>query len=155
MKDNDIELVEIPGKWNIDYRYSAGLVASKFFADLKKGQRFLATKCSKCNRVYLPPRSFCERCFIKIDYWVSLGLEGTVETFTLVMDKFEGFPDPPYVVAYVKIDGADTAMANFIEGLDLSDTKRALEILKIGMRVKAVFKEKREGMVTDFVFKPA
>jgi len=149
-----VEIVEIPGKWDISYRYSAGLTASKFFAELKKGQRFLATKCSKCGRIYLPPRSFCERCFIKIDEWTPLGLEGTVETFTLVQDKFEGFPDPPYVVAYVRLDGADTAMPNFIEGLDLSDPKEALKKLKIGMKVKAVFKEQREGRVTDFVFKP-
>lgn len=148
------EVLEIPGRWDISYSYSAGLTASRFFSELKSGGRFLSTKCSKCGRVYLPPRSFCERCFVKIDQWVPLGLEGRVETFTLVYERFEGFPDPPYVVAYVKIDGADTAMANYIEGVDLSDKEAALKRLKIGMKVKAVFKDMREGRMTDFVFEP-
>ena len=153
MKES-VDIIEFPGRWDIHYNYSAGVTASKFLLELKKNKRFLATTCSKCSRVYLPPRSFCERCFIKITNWASLGGEGTVETFTLIGEKFEGFPDPPYVVAYVKIDGADTAMANFIKGIDLSNQKKALEKLKIGMRVKAVFKDRREGRMTDFVFKP-
>ncbi len=148
------QFVEIPGEWNISYRYSAGLTAGRFFSELKDGPRFLGTRCPKCNRVYLPPRSFCERCFVKIEDWVDLGFEGTIETFTLVQEKFEGFPDPPYVVAFVKIEGADTSIVNFIEGVDLSNKEEALKKVTIGMKVRADFKEKREGRMTDFVFKP-
>lgn len=148
----DPEVVEIPGRWEINYLYSAGLTASRFFASLKEGKSFLATRCPECHLVYLPPRSFCEKCFIKIAEWLPLPLQGTVETFTIVREKFGGFPDPPYVVAYVKIDGADTAMANFIEGVDLSDQAKALEKIKIGTRVRAKFKNQREGKMTDFVF---
>jgi len=153
MKDN-VELLEIPGKWEINYLYSAGMTASLFFSALKEGNKFLATKCPKCHLVYLPPRSFCEKCFVKIDEWLPLPLQGTVETFTIVLEKFEGFPSPPYIVAYVKIDGADTAMANFIEGVDLSEPRQALKKLKIGTKVRAKFKDKREGKMTDFVFEP-
>lgn len=131
MKDN-AEIFEIPGKWEINYLYSAGVTASKFFSALREGNYFLATKCAKCHLVYLPPRSFCEKCFVKISEWLPLGLQGTVETFTIVQEKFEGFPDPPYAVAYVKIDGADTAMVNFLQGIDLSDPGEALKKLRAG-----------------------
>lgn len=74
--------------------------------------------------------------------------------FTIVYEKFEGLPDPPYAVAYVLLDGAGTAMANFIRGVDLSDLDRALRQIGIGTRVRAVFKRKRKGRITDFWYEP-
>ncbi len=64
MKEGNEKLIEIPGKWEINYLYSAGRVASKFFQELKKNKRIMGTRCPGCKRVLVPPRSFCERCFI-------------------------------------------------------------------------------------------
>jgi len=154
MNDTDVsEILEIPGRWNIPYLYSAGRTASRFFCDIRDHKRLSATRCLQCNRVYLPPRAFCEICFHKIDEWVEIGLKGSIMTFTIVNEAFEGFPDPPYALAYVLLDGADTALANFVVGLDFSKLDEALKRIKVGSRVKVSFKPRRKGRITDFVFK--
>ena len=58
-----------------------------------------------------PPRPICDRDFCETEGWVELGLTGTLELFTVVNLAIAGLPDPPYVLAYVKPEGADTAIA--------------------------------------------
>jgi len=146
------ELVFIPGKWEIPYHYAAGKVSSRFFVELRDNKRLLGVKCPQCGRVMMPPRGFCERCFVAADEFVEVGPEGTIQAFTITMEKWPGNPDPPFAVAYVKLDGADTAMLNYVTGLDFSDLNETSEKLGIGRRAKAVFKENRTGQVTDFEY---
>jgi hypothetical protein len=82
--------------------------------------------------------------------WVKVKNAGTIEAFTIVCEKFEGLPDPPYAIAYVLLEGASTAMANFVKGIDLNNIEEALKHIKIGVRVRVVFKRKRRGRITDF-----
>jgi uncharacterized OB-fold protein len=146
------ELIFVPGKWEIPYHYAAGKTSSRFFIELRDNKKLLGIKCSKCGRVMMPPRGFCERCFVKADEWVEVGPHGTIEAFTITMEKWAGNPDPPFAVAYVKLDGADSAMLNYVTGLKFSDLEETAKSLKIGTRVKAIFKEKRSGKVTDFEY---
>ena len=53
---------------------------------------------------------------------------------------------------YVTLDGADTAIVNFITGVDLSDLDAAARFLMTRPRVTAIFKDVREGRITDFHF---
>jgi uncharacterized OB-fold protein len=146
------ELVFIPGKWEIPYHYAAGKVSSRFFVELRDNKKLLGVKCPQCSRVMMPPRGFCERCFVKADEFIEVGTEGTIQAFTITMEKWPGNPDPPFAVAYVQLDGADTAMLNYVTGLDFSDINKTAKSLEIGKRVKVIFKEKREGQVTDFEY---
>lgn len=149
----EIELIEVPGKWEIPYSYTAGETISKFFVELRDNARIMATKCPQCQRILLPPRSFCERCFISLkDQWVELEPVGELRAFTIVAEHFEGAPEPPYVICFVTLGGSTTTMAQFLEGIDLSDLERAKEEIKVGMPVRAVFKERaqRQGRVQDF-----
>lgn len=154
---NKNELLSVPGQWNMSYNYSAGETISKFLIELRDNARIMATKCTQCNRVILPARSYCERCFIPIkDNWVELPARGTLEAFTLVNIKFEGLPDPPYVIAYIKLEGADTTIPHFLTGIDLTDIQKARNTIKVGMPVRLIFKsrEQREGRMTDFFVEP-
>lgn len=146
------ELVFIPGKWELPYHYAAGKVASHFFTELRDSKKLLGVKCPQCNRVMMPPRGFCERCFVKADEFVEVGHQGTIEAFTITMEKWPGNPDPPFAVAYVKLDGADTAILNFVKGLDFSDLEATAKKLKIGSRATVIFKMEREGKITDFEY---
>jgi uncharacterized OB-fold protein len=149
----EVELFRIPGKWEIPYNYSVGRTATKFFLELRDNKRIMGTKCQECNRVLIPPRAFCERCFVELDEWVEVGDKGSLEAFTVVLEPFKGMPEPPYVVAYVKLDGADTSLANFLEGVDLTDPEDAAKTLKIGMPVRVEFQDERVGSVSDLVFR--
>lgn len=146
------EIITIPGDWNIHYDYAAGETASEFFRRLRDDARISGVKCKKCQRVLLPPRAFCDSCFVPIDEWVDVGQSGTIESFTITTHPFEGAPEVPYATAYVALDGAATAMLNFVEDVDLSDLKAAAEKLAIGTRVNVKWKEKREGRITDFCY---
>lgn len=144
----------VPGEWHIRYQYTAGPVIGRFLQALRDEERILGRRCPRCHRVYLPPRAFCEACFVDTAEWVEVGPEGRIETFTVCFARFEGLPDPPYAIAFVRLNGADTCLVNFLRGVDVSDPARVAERIRIGDRVRAVFKKEREGRITDFYFEP-
>ena len=133
------------------YDYALGEVAGKFIDGLRNRQ-ILATRCSKSAMVYLPPRAFCERSFEKCDSWVEAGTSGVIETSTIVVRGFEGSRPPPIAIAFVRLDGVDSAIANYIEGLDMSDVDQAMQVIKPGTRVNVEFIPEPQGRVTDFYF---
>lgn len=141
----------IPGEWHVRYNYSVGKVAGKYFDSLK-ARKIMATRCSKSQLTYLPPRAYCERSFAECDEWVEAGQEGIIEAATIVSAQFENLPEPPYCIAYVRLDGVSTAMVNFINELDMSDLKAAMARLKPGTRVKVKWVDKPEGKATDFYY---
>lgn len=147
-----VDLMEIPGKWEIPYLYSAGKTASRFFQELRDHAKLMGVRCPRCRRVLVPPRGFCERCFVPVEEWVEVGPRGKLEVFTVVMEAFEGFPPPPYVIAFAKLDRADTSLCNFLE-LKFTTLDEALKKLVIGAPIEVAFKERREGRMTDFVFR--
>src|SRR6185436_442023 len=108
------------------YNYALGEVAGRFMAGLKEG-KILATHCSKSGLTYLPPRAYCERSFEKCDAWVEAGLEGVIEASTIVVRGFEGKRKPPVAIAFVRLDGVDSAIGNYVDELDLSNYEAAMQ----------------------------
>jgi hypothetical protein len=139
----------LPAEWHVRYNYPVGQTGTHFFTALKE-RKILATRCSASGISYLPPRAYCERSFQPCDQWIEAGHTGVIEAATIVSAAFENLPTPPYAIAYVRLDGVDTAMINFVRGLDLSDVPAAGRRLLPGTRVKVVFKEQPEGRITDF-----
>jgi uncharacterized OB-fold protein len=133
------------------YDYALGEVAGRFMAGLKEG-KILATHCSKSALTYLPPRSYCERSFEKCDSWVEAGLEGVIEASTIVVRGFEGKRKPPVAIAFVRLDRTDSAIGNYVDGLDLSDYDAAMLKIAPGKRVRVEFAPERTGRITDFTF---
>jgi hypothetical protein len=153
-KRNSGESMVIEDSWTARYSYPVGQVAGKFMEGLKQ-KKILATRCSKSGMTYLPPRAYCERSFEKCDGWVEASLEGVLEVATIVSAGFEGSPKPPYAVAYVRLDGVDTAIAGYVRGLDLSDLEAGMQRLRAGTRVRVEFIDEPKGRVTDYYFVPA
>lgn len=149
---NDVDLITIPGHWSFDFTYYAGAAASRFFKELAQNQRIMGTRCCKCKRVLVPARSFCDACMEPTDEWKEVGPEGTLETFTIIATAFPGLPKPPVVMAYVTLDGADTALINVVHGMDLSDIDAAAKKLNQLPRVIARFVDEPKGRITDFSF---
>ena len=143
------EPVFIKSGITMPYTYSVGDFGSKFFTELRDNARIFGVRCPTCNRVLIPPRSTCGWCFSKLDEWVELSDKGTLVTYTIVHYPSAVHPvKPPIVYGIIQLDGADTGLAHLIGEV-------APESLKIGVRVRAVFKEKREGNILDIdYFKP-
>ncbi len=126
----------IEGKMALPYQYFAGAIGSKFIVALRDEQKILGVHCDHCNMTWVPPRQTCERCFAPLtDHWVQVEPAGTVTNFTIVRyDEPYQPQEPPYVLALIKLDGADSSIAHL---LDCGDLKNA----HLGMRVRAVFSE--------------
>jgi hypothetical protein len=135
----------------LTYDYALGEVAGRFMDGLKN-RKILATRCSKSAMVYLPPRAFCERSFEKCDSWVEAGQEGVIEASTIVVRGFEGSRPPPVAVAFVRLDGVDSAIVNYLEGLDFSNVEQAMRAIRPGTRVRVEFIPEPQGRITDFYF---
>jgi uncharacterized protein len=137
--------------WDLSYKHALGETTGRFLAGLKEG-RLLARGCPKCERVLVPPRSFCDRCMVATGDWVEVGLGGVIEMFTIVCEPFKGLPEPPYALAYVTPDGASTALVGYVKNIDLTDTSAAVKQLAIGGRVSTHFSAEPTGTVADYWF---
>jgi uncharacterized OB-fold protein len=146
------ELMTIPGRWEFDYEYFAGASASRFFAELRDSQRIMGTRCGSCGRTLVPARDYCEACFKPVTEWVEVAPTGRLDAFTIVATKFPGLPDPPLILAYVTLDGADSALLNFVQGVEVTDIDAVAERLLSRPLVDVVFHEHRTGRITDFHF---
>ncbi len=134
------------GDMEAEYVYTSGIAGDPFLKELKKG-KILGTKCDKCGRTYVPPRMYCEECFVEITRWVEVPNDGIVDTYTVVhVDRDENLLEKPEVWAFIRMEGTD---GGFVHKLNVPP-----EDVNIGMPVKAVFKSKkdREGRITDILY---
>ncbi len=147
------ELLRVPITMNLQWNYAAGRYFSRFFHALKDEGKILAVKCPLCGRVYLPPRPLCGNCFAEMQQWVEVSRQGTVRAFTVVripfLDPSTGQPRAvPFGMALVQLDGADTTLNHYLGETELTK-------LRIGLRVEAVFRQERQGTMSDILyFKP-
>jgi uncharacterized OB-fold protein len=126
---------------SLDYTYAASPEESAFFRGLAEG-RLVGQRCVGCGKVYVPPRSACPSDGMPTTEEVELPDTGTVTTFCIVNVPFLGQRiTPPYVSAYVLLDGADIAVLHLI--LDCPADE-----VRMGMRVKAVWKPREEWGTT-------
>lgn len=102
----------------------------------------MGQRCPKCQKVYVPPRGACPVDGVPTDEEVELAQRGTVTTFCIVNVPFLGQKiKPPYVSAYVLLDGADIAFLHLILDCPAED-------VRMGMRVEAVWKPRDEWGTT-------
>ncbi|MBN2283301.1 MAG: Zn-ribbon domain-containing OB-fold protein [Deltaproteobacteria bacterium] len=139
----------------VPYEVAVGPTWSTFF-DYLKEERIMGTRCSKCKRIFVPPRTFCPRCFEEMEEWVQVADEGTIETWSYATLKFYAqIPEPPFITVQVRLDGCDTGFLHRIAGFDLKDFEKVNRRVKLGGRVKAVWRKKKEGNINDIdYFKP-
>jgi hypothetical protein len=137
------------GQIYIPNNYSAGAVGSRFLIELRDNKRIMGIRCPTCNRVYVPARSVCKDCFAQLNEWVEVSDKGTLLTYTVCQQPNRVQPmATPIVYGVIQLDGADTGFVHMLGEVDP-------EQLRIGMRVQAVFKEKREASILDIkYFKP-
>lgn len=136
-------------KIELPYAWSVGEVGSRFFREFKR-KRIMGTRCPKCKRVLVPPRKFCPRCFVDTKDWVLVSDVGKIRTYTIVYYSYPGqVREPPYAIGVIDLDGADTGFSHYIGGVNLKDPNEAGKSIRIGDRVKATWKKRREGNIFD------
>jgi uncharacterized OB-fold protein len=131
----EVTMVTTPIK--LEYWHTASVEESKFLRGLTEG-RLLGQRCPVCGKVYVPPRGACPVDGVPTTDEVELADRGTVTTFCVVNVPFLGQRlTPPYVTAYVLLDGADIAFQHLILEIPADQ-------VRMGMRVEAVWRPRAE-----------
>jgi uncharacterized OB-fold protein len=151
----NVELLKRQEDWKITYTHALGETASWFYVQIRDNAKIYGKRDAASGRVLCPPRAFSDQTLEPTGDWVEVGPGGVIEAFTIVYDKFNNLPDPPYAFGYVMLDGADTAIGGFFKGVELTDGAAAAKKLAIGTRVMTRFAEKRTGDLLDFWFEPS
>ena len=127
---------------SLDYLYAASPEESAFYRGLNEG-RIVGQRCPTCQKVYVPPRSACPADGTPDRRRRSSSRRpARITTFCIVNVPFLGQKiTPPYVSAYVLLDGADIAVLHLILGIPADE-------VRMGMRVKAVWKPQEEWGTT-------
>ena len=97
----------------------------------------------------VPPIEYDPDTGDAISEMVELGDAGVVTSWTWIAEPRRNHPlDHPFAFALIRIDGADTSMLHAVDAGDETS-------MSTGMRVRARWRDRREGMITDIAcFEP-
>ena len=148
--ERDFNLLAMEETAHMPYYWAIGLDGSRFFHEIRNHETLIGIRCSKCRKVYVPPRKVCGPCFARMDELVKLGSEGRVDAVTLVnypfIDPDTGHRRPvPYIYGYIKLDGADNLFSHIIQA-------PSGVTIKVGDRVRAVFAKEKKGRIQDISY---
>ncbi|MBN3456100.1 Zn-ribbon domain-containing OB-fold protein [Mycolicibacterium sp.] len=134
----------------IEIQHTASLPESTFLRGLQEG-KLLGARTGDSGKVYFPPKEADPATGKELDQFVELPDKGTVTTFAIINIPFAGQRiKPPYVAAYVLLDGADIPFLHLV-------TEIPADEVRMGMRVEAVWKPREEwGLGIDNIshFRP-
>lgn len=116
------------------------------------GPRLIASRCTRCNGIFFPVRTFCGKCSSRELVNELLSPSGTISAFSLI-DRKSALSriEPPYVQACVAMpEGLN--VYTVLAGIDHDD-------VKLGMTVKTAIAEIDAGdngiATIAYVFGPA
>ena len=135
-----------PGEIPLTSFYTSGTGGQIFFHALKTRGKLIATRCSPCEQVYLPARSFCERCFAELTEQVEINRSGRLVSYTISYVDHDGARlRRPVALGLVQLEGATTLILHYL--LSVDDPTE----VKIGCGVETVIKPKakRIGSILD------
>ncbi|MBF6548392.1 Zn-ribbon domain-containing OB-fold protein [Nocardia brasiliensis] len=122
---------------DLRYKHTASPQETVYLRGLAEG-KLLGGRTDAAGKVYFPPRGANPTDGRPTDQTVELPDRGTVTTFCIVNVPFLGQRiKPPYVAAYVLLDGADIPVLHLVLGCEASE-------VRMGMRVEAVWKPREE-----------
>ncbi|MDJ0393350.1 OB-fold domain-containing protein [Rhodococcus sp. G-MC3] len=134
----------------LEYMHAASAEESNYLRGLAEG-RILGGRTDSSGKVYVPPRGADPTDGRPTAEQVELPDTGIVTTYCIVNVPFLGQKiKPPYIAAYVLLDGADIAFLHLILECDPSE-------VRMGMRVQAKWKPREEwGFTLENIeyFKP-
>jgi uncharacterized OB-fold protein len=120
------------------------------FWDATKRHELTYQTCNKCHTVIFYPRQHCTSCGSTDTTWrVSKG-EGTVYTFSVIMQsRHPAFAElGAYAVAYVDLDEGFRIMTNIV------GVKEPVKDVRCGMRVRVRWEDQGEGKISLPMFEP-
>lgn len=134
---------------SLPYRHAYGANYGRLFDELGARSGLIGSRCPHCENVLVPPRAFCEICYVKTEQFVQVKDTGRLKLFSVIHMEFIGQTrKPPYVYAEIVLDGSSTRLIHNVGGIDM---EKAKDLLHIGTPVRAVWKpeDQRNGTLDD------
>jgi uncharacterized OB-fold protein len=135
---------------HMEIQHTASHPESAYLRALQEG-KLLGARSGKDGKVYFPAREADPATGLPLDNYVEMSDKGTITTFAIINIPFAGQRiKPPYVAAYVLLDGADIPFLHLVTEIDASE-------VRMGMRVEAVWRPREEwGLGIDNIshFRP-
>jgi len=159
IKDKRPQTMMVTGDWQVGaYRYKAPRLVEEFVAGHKE-KKLIGSWCPGCGKVIVPPRYICGRCHRIMDERMVVSNWGTVSSFIISppaekgkmiifgIDAVESGTIKEGTVitpAFIRFDGSDANVGTEIINVDAKD-------IYVGMRVKAVWADNPQGMLSDLL----
>ncbi len=119
-----------------------GNVETQAFWDAAREGKFLIRTCTACGKAHWYPRAICPHCHSEKTEWREGSGKGEIYSYSVMRRAPE-----PYAIAYVRLDEGTTMMTNLVDC--------DFDALKIGMKVKLVFKPTEGDGAPVPMFTPA
>ena len=121
----------------IEIQHTASHEESAYLRAIAEG-KLIGARTGENGKVYFPPHGADPATGQPTTEFVELPDKGTVTTFAIINIPFQGQRiKPPYVAAYVLLDGADIAFLHLVAEIDAHE-------VRMGMRVEAVWRPREE-----------
>ncbi|HYB37906.1 MAG TPA: OB-fold domain-containing protein [Mycobacterium sp.] len=121
----------------MEIQHTASHEESAYLRALQEG-KLVGARTGSNGKVYFPPHGADPATGLPTTEFVELPDKGTVTTFAIINIPFMGQRlKPPYVAAYVLLDGADIPFLHLVSEIDAHE-------VRMGMRVEAVWKPREE-----------
>jgi uncharacterized protein len=122
---------------SLTIQHTASHEESAYLRAIAEG-KLLGARTGESGKVYFPPHGADPATGLPTTEFVELPDKGTVTTYAIINIPFQGQRiKPPYVAAYVLLDGADTPFLHLVADIDAHE-------VRMGMRVEAVWKPRDE-----------
>ncbi|RJO78683.1 DNA-binding protein [Nocardia panacis] len=121
----------------LSYEHTASPQESVYLRGLAEG-KLIGARTDADGKVYFPPRGANPTDGRPTEDYLELPDHGTVTTYCIVNVPFLGQRiKPPYVAAYILLDGADIPVLHLVLGCAASE-------VRMGMRVRAVWRPREQ-----------
>jgi uncharacterized protein len=122
---------------SLTIQHTASHEESAYLRAIAEG-KLLGARTGENGKVYFPPHGADPATGQPTTEFVELPDKGTVTTFAIINIPFQGQRiKPPYVAAYVLLDGADIPFLHLVADIDAHE-------VRMGMRVEAVWRPREE-----------
>ncbi len=127
------------------HRYTYGNGYEIFFKNLMD-KKFVAGKCPSCEKLFIPPRIYCEECFEEINEFVEIKELPYIYSYTFLFKDLEDNDlKEPEIVVFLKWENVEGGIIHRLKEVEIEE-------ISFGIKVEPVFKEKREGNINDILY---
>lgn len=134
-----------------EFNFWVGVPMDKFYDGLES-KKLVGNKCSKCGKVFCPPRKICGDCFVEAKEFIDLPETGVLKNYTItnykVNERGTRKINKDMITGLVQIDGANTTITVPIVNVEPDQVTEDI-------KVKIVWNKRIKGLPADITgFEP-